>query len=169
MSVVRSSTYDAAEAPTSTRHVRQLVPGSVRQLQAPSETALPMARSLLRPPLQRRSCPRLSEDHSGFLIWARHSPSRQGPQYSCRVPLSSDTTNKHRSSAPKSRLLPRGFVTWPRVTKLPCGPITTVIHRFCNSPTATDGLVTSATSKLTFTDPPSLFSYSTVFWPAWSI
>ena len=72
----------------------------VRKLQVPSETALPMARSLLRPPLQRRSCPRLSGDHSGFLMWARHLPGRQGPQYSCRFHLSSDTTNKHRSSAP---------------------------------------------------------------------
>ena len=59
-----------------------------------------MARSLLRPPLQRRSCPRLLGDRSGFLMWARHPPGRQGPQYSCRFHLSLDTTNKHRSSAP---------------------------------------------------------------------
>ena len=40
-----------------------------------------------------------------------------------------------------------------------------VIPRFCNSPTATNGLVTSATSKLTFTNPPSPFSYFFIFWP----
>ena len=32
-----------------------------------------MARSLLRPPSQRRSCPQLLGDHSSFLMWARRS------------------------------------------------------------------------------------------------
>ena len=43
-----------------------------------------------------------------------------------------DTTNKDRLGAPNQGCCQGGFVTWLRVTKLPCGPITTVIPRFCN-------------------------------------
>ena len=144
--IVCTHVCHATETPAPVRRMSEIVLGQQRQ--APSALTLPLGSALQRLPSLCQWCPQL-ELASDFRHWPCTSiGARTFEPFSPRV----SRIQQAPFECSSSRLPPASFATRPLVTKLPSGPITTVIPRLCNSPTATSGLVTSATSKLTFTE-----------------